>query len=205
MCMCWSRNVPWKRGLTNFVSLLLDNLPVVSYVLPWCCTETQFPRFAPELLLCSHSPGNLWLAEMGILLSCRTWKLGSWVKLMWLFSFGAAHSQINLLSLISVEQWYWGKKTVVILFNSYWSPGLCLIFWKHHVSVFLKLNFTEFLFHRKLANLFYVYLKLHFKLLKISTEGESYYSTSLRSDFHLIVTEILSGCGWRRCDNHYTR
>lgn len=71
---CFMENI---RGLTNFASLLLDNLPVVSYVHPWRCIETQLPRFAPELLPCSHSPGILWLAEMGLLLSRRTWKLGS--------------------------------------------------------------------------------------------------------------------------------
>lgn len=55
-----------------------------------------------------------------------------------------------------------------------------------------------------LQTFFYAYLKLHFKLLKISAEGESYYSASLRRDFYLIVTEILSGCSWRCCVNHCT-
>ena len=114
---------------------------------------------------------------------------------MWRFTFIVAYSQIDLLSIFSVAQpWYWGEKkhpTMVILLNSYWSPGLHLIFWKHHVPLFLKLNFTAFLFHRKLINPFYAYLKLLFKLLKISTEGESCYSSKLRFDFHLTVTEIL--------------
>lgn len=62
---------------------------------------------------------------------------------------------------------------MIILFNSYQHPELPLIFWKHHASVFLKLNFTDFIFHRKLEKLSYAYWKLHFKLLETSTEGNS--------------------------------
>lgn len=51
---------------------LLDNLPVVSYVQSQRCTATQLLRFVSELLPWSHSSGILWL-----LLSHRTWKLGS--------------------------------------------------------------------------------------------------------------------------------
>lgn len=65
------------------------------------CTETQLLGFAPQLLPCD--PGIFWLAKIELLLVQGSWKLGSTVTLMKLFSFVAAHSQINLLSLFELS------------------------------------------------------------------------------------------------------
>lgn len=113
MCMCWSRNVSWKQTYVAWqiliVSLVLDSSPAISHVWSGNCTETKLLRFAQELLPCSQS-SMLWLAEVGLLLFLRTRKFGSCVRVMWLFSFVVAPSQIHLLPLYSAEQpWYWKK------------------------------------------------------------------------------------------------
>lgn len=90
---------------------------------------------------------------------------------------------------------------MVFVFNSYRHPELPLIFLKHCGSVCLKSNFTDFLFHRKLAKLSYAYWELHFKLL--DTYGREFHCLArLRSDSHPLGAEVLSSCGWNCWDNH---
>lgn len=193
MCTLWSRNVLWKHvgWLIVIVSILLLDNSLVPYVWSMRCTETQLPGFAPQLLPCD--PGTFWLAKIELFLVQGSWKLGSTVTLMKLFSFVAAHSQINLLSLFELSSSDTREKSnwqFCLTATDVW--GYILYFVNTTHQRFWNYISQSLCFIANLQTFYYACLKLRFKQLEISTEGnpEIKHPSSWYWDFEWMWLEL---------------